>query len=384
MPADFELVEVPLSDRKLVERFIRVPWYVNREHHPNPRWVPPLLMDRRDYLNPKKNPFFKHVDAKFWIAVKNGKDVGRVAAVKDEDYIRFWDEPSGYLGMFECENDPAVAQALVDRAAKFLAAKGCTEMVGPYELSSNYISGLLVEGFDRDPCINMPHNPPYYDELLKGCGMEKAKDLYQWGLDARKPLPERMVKMARRVEQRGVKIRPMSKKDWNAEVKRALAIYNDAWEKNWGFVPMSDEEFLHVAQDLKLVIKDDFAVIAEHEGKPVAFSIAILNLNPTFKRLNGRLRVGRLIWDVFIAQNFTGARLILMGIKNGYRGLGIDAAMVVATHEAAQKHKLYDGELGWTLEDNVRINRLIESVGGEIVSRYRIYRRELGTQEKAS
>jgi hypothetical protein len=194
-----ELIEVPLSDRKLVERFIRVPWYVNREHHPSPRWVPPLLMDRRDYLDPTKNPFFEHVKAAFWIARVDGRDVGRVAAVEDADYIKFHNEKTGYLGMFECADEPRVAQALVDRAAQWLAARGMTSMIGPLELSTNYLSGVLIDAFDRDPGVNMPYNPPYYDRLLGDCGMVKAKDLLHWGLDPAQPVPERVSRVAEKM-----------------------------------------------------------------------------------------------------------------------------------------------------------------------------------------
>ncbi|HEY8379516.1 MAG TPA: hypothetical protein VIK91_23650 [Nannocystis sp.] len=376
-----QLVEVPLSDRKLVERFIRVPWYIHREHHPNPHWVPPLLMDRRDYLNPGKNPFFKHVQAAFWLARKDGRDVARVAAVRDEDYVKFHGEETGYLGMFECPDDPELAQALVDTAGGWLKGRGCTKMIGPFELSTNYISGALVEGFDRDPGINMPYNPPYYDRLLLGTGLRKAKDLLHWGIDPQKPVPERIAKLAEKVAaRRGITIRELRFDDWDAEVLRTLEIYNDAWEKNWGFVPVGREEYLHIAKDLKLVLEPGLPILAEVKGEPAAFAITILDVNPVLKKLDGRLfpfGILRLLWDLKVRKVVKGGRLILLGIKAAYRGQGIDSLLFLATHKAAQRLGFTEGQIGWTLEDNDRVNAAIRSMGGYPIATYRVYEKAL-------
>ncbi len=372
-----ELIEVPLSDRKLVERFIRVPWYVNREHHPSEQWVPPLLMDRRDYLNPAKNPFFEHVEAAFWIARVDGRDVGRVAAVEDADYVKFHGEQTGYLGMFECPDDPEVAQALVDKAKGWLRARGMTAMIGPFELSTNYITGVLVDGFEREPGINMPYNPPYYDRLLTQCGMQKAKDLLHWELDPQKPTPERIVRVAEKMAARsGVKLRKMRFDDWDAEVLRTLEVYNDAWEKNWGFVPIGKKEYLHIAKDLKMVLHPDFALLAEVDGQPAAFVLTIQNVNPVMKKLDGKLfpfGIFRLLWDLKVKKTIKAGRLILLGIKAQYRGQGIDSLLFLATHRAGAQQGWTSGEIGWTLEDNFKVNSAIKSMGGYQVAKYRVY-----------
>lgn len=377
----FELIEVPLSDRKLVERFIRVPWYINREHAPSERWVPPLLMDRRDYLNPAKNPFFKHVQAAFWLARKDGRDVARVAAVRDEDHVKFHGEQAGYLGMFECPDDPELAKALVERAGSWLKARGCETMLGPFELSLNYISGVLVDGFDRDPAINMPYNPRYYDRLLLGTGMSKARDLLQWGIDPQKPVPERIVRVAEKVAARkGITIRPLDFSRWDAEVEKTLEVYNDAWEKNWGFVPMGREEYLHLAKDLKLVLEPGLPIVAEVGGEPVAFVITILDVNPVMKKLDGKLLpfgIFRLLWDLKVKKVVRGGRLILLGIKAAYRGQGIDSLLFLATHRAAQRLGWTEGQIGWTLEDNHRVNSAIRAMGGYQIATYRVYQRAL-------
>ncbi|WAS93723.1 N-acetyltransferase [Nannocystis punicea] len=373
----FELIEVPLGDRKLVERFIRVPWYIHREHHPSPRWVPPLLMDRRDYLNPDKNPFFKHAQAAFWIARKDGRDVARVAAVRDEDFVKFHGQQTGYLGMFECPDDPALAQALVDTARAWLKARGCSAMIGPFELSMNYIAGVLVEGFDRDPGINMPYNPPYYDRLLQGTGLQKAKDLLHWGIDPQRPIPERVTRIADKVaKRRGITVRDMRFDDWDAEVLRSLEIMNDAWEKNWGFVPVGREEYLHIAKDLKMVLEPGLPIIAEVKGEPVAFVITMLDVNPVLKKLDGRLfpfGIVRLLWDLKVRKVVKGGRLILLGIKAAYRGQGIDTLLFLATHRAAQRLGWTEGQIGWTLEDNDRVNAAVKNMGGYPIATYRVY-----------
>ena len=379
-----ELIEVPLSDRKLVERFIRVPWTVNRLHHPSPHWVPPLLMDRRDYLTPSKNPFFDHAKGAFWIAHKDGQDIGRIAAIRDEDYIKFHEEETGYYGMFECIDDQATANALIAQADQWLIKQRCSKVIGPLELSTNYMAGALVDGFDRDPGINMPYNPPYYDRLLKDAGLAKAKDLLYWGIDTTQPPPERITKIAERIAKKSkVQVRKMEMSKWDREVGICLDIYNEAWEKNWGFVPISEKEFRHIAKDLKMVIKDDLGLIGEVDGEPVAFVLSIQDVNPTMKKIDGRLfptGIFRLIWDLMVQpkKNITGGRLILMGIREKYRARGLDILMMLETLKAAKRHGLDRGEMGWTLEDNFKINRAIEHMGGSVVATHRVYEKDLG------
>src|SRR5690606_4390227 len=300
MPA-VEIIEVPTRDRKLIERFIRVPWYVHRELYPNDHWVPPLLMDRRDYLDPRKNPFFEHAEVALWIARKHGRDVGRIAAIEDRDHLKFHGDQTGYFGMFESPDDPEVAHALLDRARTWLARRGLTRMNGPMDFSTNYVCGVLLDAFDRDPGINMPYNPPWYDPLLQAQGLRKAKDLIQWGIDLSDPIPARVLRIAKKMREReNIKVRAMRFDDWDAEVGRALEVYNDAWERNWGFVPVGEKEFRHIAKDLKLVLHPSLPLVAEIDGQPVAFALIIMNVNPVLKKLDGKLLpfgALRLAWD---------------------------------------------------------------------------------------
>ena len=376
-----DLVRFDLGDRKTLERFIRVPWYIHREHHPSDAWVPPLLMDRRDYLNPKKNPFFDHADCAFWIAVQDGRDVGRIAAVVDRDWEPTHGDKCGHFGLFESPNDPVVAKALMDAALGFLREQGRTNVLGPMDLSTNAMCGTLVEGFDSPPGMQMPYNPPYYDDLLCGLGLTKAKDLWQWWLSTSTPIPEKVVRIAGKVAVRNkVVVRPMSLKNWDQEVSKIIEIYNDAWEQNWGFVPVGDKEFRHIAEDLKLVVEPSLALMAEVDGVPVAFSIAILNLNPIIKSIDGRLfptGLFKLLWDFKVKKAVRDCRLIVLGIKGGYRRRGIDSVLFVETHRAAGALGLDGSEIGWTLEDNDMVNRAIEAMNGTKIKTYRIYGQEL-------
>lgn len=376
-----ELVRFDLGDRKTLERFIRVPWFIHREHHPSEHWVPPLLMDRRDYLNPRKNPFFEHVEAAFWIAVQDGRDVGRIAAVNDRDYEAFHGTKTGYFGLFESPDDPAVAGALLGAAKGWLLEQGRVDVLGPMDLSTNAMCGALVEGFDSPPGMQMPYNPPYYDALLTGLGLSKAKDLWQWWLGTDTPIPERVVRVSEKVAKRArVTIRTMDLKNWDAEVDRIIEVYNDAWEANWGFVPVSETEFRHMAADLKLVVTPSLALMAEVDGRPVAFAITILNLNPLIKRIDGRLfpfGLFRLLWDFKVARRVRDCRLIVLGVKAGYRKRGIDSILMVRTHQNAGALGLDGGEIGWTLEDNDMVNRAIEAMSGTKTKTYRIYHQAL-------
>lgn len=373
----YELVEVSLTDRALVERFIRVPWHIHRDVWPNEQWVPPMLMDRRDFLNPQKNPFFDHAQCAFWIATRDGRDVARIAAVHDIDYERHHGERVGYFGMFECPDDPDLARALVTKATDWLRPRGITRVIGPMDLSMNYMFGVLVDAFDSEPSMNMPYNPPYYDDLMGAAGLRKAKDVFQWGIDLRGGLPKRVERMADIIKKReGIEIRNIDIGDWDAEVERTLAIYNEAWEDNWGFVPIGPKEYHHVAKDLKMVMHRSMGLMAEVDGEPVAFALTIMNINPMLKKIDGRLfptGLLRLLWDLKVAKRVVSGRLILMGIKAGYRRRGIETLLSVETFRAGCKLGWPGGEIGWTLEDNDLVNRAIQAMNGHKIATYRVY-----------
>lgn len=376
------IVRAPLDDRRTVERFIRVPWYVNRVAYPNDKWVPPLLMDRRDYLNEKKNPFFEHANAALWIAVRDDKDVGRIAAVVDSDYESFHGERVGHFGMFESIDDQEVVDMLLERAREWLEQQGAVRMTGPMDLSMNYTCGVLVEGFDKRPGINMPYNPPYYADRLEKAGLAKAKDLFQWGIELENDMPERVVRIADRIKKReGITIRNFDFDNWDRDVETARTLMNEAWSENWGYVPMSQSEYAHIAKDLKMVLRPELGIIAEVDGEAVAFALTIMDVNDTLQKVDGKLfpfGAAKLAWDVLLNKDkIKRGRLILLGLKSEYRRRGLDSVLMVETFRNAQKLGITGGEIGWTLEDNDLVNRAIQNFGCERKFTYRIFERPL-------
>lgn len=371
-----EILPVALTDRNRIERFLKVPWYIYREHYPSPHWVPPILSVQRQFLNPHINPFFEHAECSFWIAQVGNRDVGRIVAVDDADWVRVNGDKTGYFGFFECPNEPEIAHALLNTAFNWLKQRGMKGVIGPLNLSTNHQSGLLVDGFDSPPGIEMPFNPRYYEDLLKTYGLKKHKDLWQWRIHEGS-IPARVEKLSQRVKTRNrIRIRTMDIKNWDAEINRMLEIYNDAWIDLWGFVPLSEKELRYIAANLKRVIHPNLALVAELEGQPVAVCITIMDINPLLQKLNGRLfptGLFRLFWDIKVRQKINSGRLIIAGIKNGYRQRGIGSIMYVETHKAITKLGWKYADIGWTLEDNNDVNSAIESMEGKKIKTFRIY-----------
>lgn len=377
-----QLIAVPLHNAALLNRFIRVPWMINREHAPSTNWVPPLLMERKEYLNPGKNPTFERIEARFWLATDDeGRDLGRIAAVVDRQAQDYRGDKTGNFGMFECVNDPEVAKALLDRAQSWLQEQGCNELLGPMNLVQHHTFGVLIDNFDRRPSFNMPYNPPYYASLLEANGLGKAKDVYQWGLAASAKVPERVTRIAERIKKREeITVRNFDFNNWDRDVALCLSLYNDAWRDNWGFVPISLREFSHMAKDMKLVLEPTLGIFLEVKGKPVAVAVTIKDLNPIYQEINGKLLptgLLRLIWKLKIRPAVDGARLMLLGIDKAYRRRGLDSILYIETIRAAAALGYENGQIGWTLEDNDLVNRAISSMGGKKIGTYRLFSRPI-------
>lgn len=357
------------------DRFIRFPWDVYRG---DLHWVPPLLMERHDFLDPSRNPFFLHADVALFLARRGDEVVGRIAAVEDRNFNEFHDSRTAYFGLFECVNDPAVAGALFGAARDWARWRGLDTLLGPMNLSTNYEVGLLVEGFDSDPYIQMPYNPRYYPELVEGCGLKKVKDLYAWERSAATPPPERFTRIADKIrEHEGVTIRSVNLRRFEEEVARIKEVYNAAWEQNWGFVPMTEPEFDKLARDLRHLVAPDLAMVAESQGEPIAFSLTVPDWNQALKKLNGRLTtfglplgLAKLLWH---KRKIDRVRLMALGVKTGWRRRGIDAVLVVETIRRTHQLGYEGGEVSWTLEDNDLINRAIEACGCKRTKTYRMY-----------
>lgn len=369
----------PVQSVKDRDAFVLFPYQLYKD---DPNWVPPLVMERKDFLDPKKNPWFEFGTVELFLARRNGEVVGRIAAVNDPRYNEFHGVQQGAFGMFECVDDVGVAKALFDAAAQWCKAQGFATMMGPASFSSNYEFATLVEGFEAPPVVMMSYNPRYYPALYEACGFSKAKDLWAWELSSSVEPPEKVVRIAEKIRQReGITVRPVNLKDFEAEARRIKDIYNAAWEKNWGFVPMTEKEFDHLARDLKQLVVADLLMIAEVKGEPVAFSMTVPDANVAFKAAGGRLTyyglpIG-LAKLLLAARKIKRLRLITLGIKAGFRKRGIDAIMYLDTLRTARRLGYTGGEISWTLEDNDLVNRAIESMGGRKYKTYRVYQRAL-------
>lgn len=359
------------------EAFIALQYELYRA---DPNFVPPLLMERKDFLDPQKHPWFEFGTAQLFLARKDGQVVGRIAALDDPRFNAFHGTKLGFFGLFESVNDPEVAKALFDAAAEWCKARGFAEVQGPFNFSTNYECGVLVEGFEAPPLIMMTYNPRYYPALYEAAGFQKAKDLWAWELSSSAPPPEKVARIAEKLRQReGITVRAVRMDDFPNEVKRLKEIYNSAWEKNWGFVPMTDREFDHLAKEMKQVVVPELVLIAEVKGEPVAFSMTLPDANVALKAANGRLTqyglpVG-LVKLVLASRKIKRLRLVTLGIKEGFRRRGLDAILYLDTIHTAKRLGYTGGEISWTLEDNHLVNRAIESMGGRKYKTYRIYQR---------
>lgn len=369
-----------VSSRQDIAEFIALP---KRIHADDPNWIAPLDIQIRDFLNPKKHPFYKHGTAQAFIAKRAGQVIGRIVVSDDPNYNRVHGTNLGCFGMFESIDDTRTARVLLDRACAWLRSRGRTQIMGPIDYSTNYPCGLLVDGFDTPPSIMMNHQPAYYQRLFKRYGLEKAKDMYAWwfGRDNKMDAAwsERVNKLAGRY---GVTVRSMNFDDFEAEIARCKHIYHEALEQNWGFVKMTDAEFDHLAHDLKRLAAPDLIKIAEVDGKPVGVSITLPNLNEAIEPLGGRLvKVGLPIGLLRMAcrmRKIRTGRLAVLGVLPGYRKRGVAESLIQETMRTGIEDFDYQGaELSWTLEDNSLVNRMIERVGGKRYKTYRIFRKEL-------
>ncbi|MEQ9606391.1 MAG: dATP pyrophosphohydrolase [Kiloniellaceae bacterium] len=380
-PKGASLTLRPVETRADREAFIRLPWSVYRD---DPAWIPPLLMERREHLDPRKNPFFETAQAQFWLALRDGRPVGRISAQVNRAYLARYNDATGHFGMLEAEDDPETFRALLAAAEGWLRQQGMRRVVGPFNLSINEESGLLVEGFDRPPSMLMGHARPYYAAHLESLGYAKAKDLICYWYDAREDLPDSIIGLLRKTANaERLTVRPLDMRRYDADLAVIVDIFNDAWSENWGFVPMSQAELKHMAKALKPIVRPESVAIAEFKGKPVAMAIGLPNVNEAIADLNGRLLPFgwlKLLWRLKVRTTKTG-RMPLMGVRKAYHSSRLGAALALAVVERVrQAQKAFGvegGELSWILEDNLRMRRMIEQFGGVAYKTYRVYQRGL-------
>lgn len=373
MPTQKPSIKVVETKSDLM-KFIRLPW---RIYEDDPHWVAPLLVERKKFLDKKKNPFFEHAEVVFYLAQRNGKAVGRIAGIVNHNHIKYHQEKVGFFGLFECVDDFGVAKALLDKVRDWLKSKGMEIMRGPANFSSNEEWGFLLEGFDSRPVIMMTYNPPYYLDFVARYDMVKAKDLYAYFIDKSLPTPQRMVRMAESIRKRqNMRIRNIDMKEFQKEIKLIKQIYNSAWSKNWGFVPMTDEEFDHLAKNLKQIVDPHMIFIAEVDGRPAGFSLALPDFNQVLARLNGRLfpfGILKLLWHSKIRNKIDGVRVITMGVTPEFQKRGIDTVFYVQSYNVGVKRGYTWAEMSWVLEDNTLMNRVLKLLGAKLYKKYRIY-----------
>ncbi len=364
----------PVRTASDLKKFIAFPYDLHRGH---PYWVPPLRRDVKTILSREKNPFFEHADAEYFLATRgtNGSEevVGRIAAIHNRAHNEFHDDSVGFFGFFECRDDQAVAKALFDPVREWLRARGLTVIRGPASFSTNDECGLLIDGFDTRPTLLTSYTPPYYVNLVEHCGFEKAKDLYQYQ-SVSSVLPERLVRGAQRIADRQkIKLRALNMKNFSAEIDIIKKLYNGAWERNWGFIPMTEAEIDHMAKDMKPVVVPDLIVFAEKEGEPIGFAAALPDLNPALaKNPSGRLFPGilKVLWA---ARKLNRTRILLLGLKKEYRRTGADALMYHWIWEKGTALGYGWAEAGWILEDNTAMKNGMQRLGFEHYKTLRLY-----------
>jgi hypothetical protein len=362
-------VRTVATQKELCE-FIDLPWAIYRDY---PHWIPPLKKEMEKLVTPGKNPFWQHAERELFLARSNGRVIGRIAAIRDENHDNFHGEKAGFFGFFECIEDYETAAALFDAARSWCKAKGCSFVRGPANPSSNDEYGFLLEGFDKDPSILMPYNPEYYLRLSERYGFIKAKDLFAFYRPVNVDMLKRLEKIQLRTKTHSsFKLRALDPKNFSRDCRIIIDIYNSAWENNWGFVPMTEEEMNLVAESMKPFYDPELIVIAEIDGKPAGVALTVPNVNEVLKKLNGSMNLLGTIKFLYYRRKIKGCRSLMGGCLPEFRNTGLILEMFFETVRRARGRYEWC-ELGWNLEDNDLINRFDREIGGEIHKKNRLY-----------
>jgi GNAT superfamily N-acetyltransferase len=370
----------PVRSRRELKRFVKVPFHLHRDH---PQWVPPLIYDRMQFLDRGKNPYFEHAEAELFVAERDGEPVGRISAQIDREWDRTQGGSDGMFGFFETAEDPAVAAALLGAAEAWLAERGRHRLLGPMDFTTNDEVGILIEGYELRPMILQNWHPPFYKGLLEGLGYGKAMDLLMWYLELGELkegdqfAPEIHAAAEKALRDEGVTIRNFRKRDLPAEMRRFSEVYNEAWSRNWGFVPATDAEIEFHAKMLKHVLDEDWGFIAEKDGETVGVAFTLPDINQALAKTGGRLLPFGWARFLLAKRRIDRVRVFALGVKDAYRHSGVAAGLYLKHLEAASPDGVPGGETGWILETNEAMNRAMEGMGGRIVKRYRIFEKAL-------
>lgn len=369
----------PVTDAAGMEQFIRLPY---RLHQGDPNWIPPLLLERKESLSPKLNPFFDHADVRFFLAWQGDRLVGRVSAQVDRSALELHRNGTGNFGLLAAENDPALVRALLGAAEEWLKGQGISHIVGPFNLSINEETGMLVAGHDTPPMLMMGHDHAYLPGLVEQAGYVKAKDTFAYLYDIQKDMPRSVRALIDRPLPAGLSVRMLDMKRYDADLRAITSVFNGAWAGNWGFVPLNEAEIAHMAKSLKPIINPRLVWIAELNGEPVAFGVCLPNLNEAIADLGGKLLPfgwAKLLWRLKVTGVKT-ARVPLMGVKRGL-ATGLAPVLPFLIIDGMRREALKLGyrqiELSWILEDNMPMRRIIEALGTSRYKTYRLFAKDL-------
>ncbi len=372
-------VEVrPVATEGERRAFLRFPWRIYRGRYP--AWVPPLISEEKKRIDRRTNPFYEHGSVELFLAYRDGDMVGRIAAIENELHNEFHGEKIGFFGLFESIEDEEVAHGLLEAAGAWVRGRGLNGLRGPANFSLNEECGLLMDNFEDPPCILMTYNPPYYRELLESWGMVKARDLLAYSvrhdsLDVERL--ERFRRFAERARDR-LNVRTLKMKEFEAEVDLVRELYNRSWERNWGFVPMTDAEVDYLAKALKPIVRPELVLFAEYKGEPVGFALALPDLNQALHHLNGRLLPFGFVKLLWYMRKIDRMRVLTLGLLEEHRRTGLDALLYIELFRRGRRVGIDVAESSWILEDNQMMKRALEKMGFERYKTYRLYERAFG------
>lgn len=373
-----EILIKKAETRAEIKQFIDFPHSLYKG---DPNYVPMLFMTAEELISKKKNPFFLHSEADNYLAYKAGKVVGRISAIRNNNYNKFHGSNVGFWGFYDVIDDFEVSKALFDTVINWNKNFNFDTVIGPVNFTTNDTAGMLIDGFDSPPLMDMTYNKPYYQDHCFKYGFYKEMDLFAYMIYTEK-VSEKSFKLAHiikeRLKNKGITIRKIKMKDFTNEVMKIKDVYNKAWEKNWGFVPATDEEFKMIARNFKTIANPEMVLIAEHEGNFIGFSLAVPNINEiTIKFRKGRLFPFNIFKLLLRKHKTKYARIVTLGVIDKYRKMGIEAAFYAHFIDLAKKTKLIGGEASWILENNDNMRLAAENLNGEIYKTYRLFSKKI-------
>jgi ribosomal protein S18 acetylase RimI-like enzyme len=369
---------VPVQNQKQLKKFVLFPWRIYKD---NPYWVPPLIKDKLKFLDRKKGVFFEFGEADYFLAYKDGELAGRIDAHIDHQYEKYHDKETGFFGFFECINDKEVANALFEAAEGWLLEKGKSKILGPECFTIYDETAMLYEGYDSLPTILLPYNPPYYHDLVKGCGFKKAMDWYAFHAPYEvQPVPAMFRVRERVIKKENITIKPLNMKEFDSLFEEVKIIFGDAWRENWGHTPLTEGQYKTFASEIKLVLVPELTLLAYVGDKMVGFIVTIIDANEAIKKANGRLFPFGIFKILLGVKKCKRLRIFMMGILKEYRNRGLDVVLYLDTMDKGRKLAYKEADCSLIVENNERMIRAVEAFGAKRYKTYRLYEKPITTR----